>query len=301
MSVTPPAPAPETEEVYSLRAGLQERAGGFLVPLAATVLAFLIGGLVVLHHRPQPDHRVQGDLRGSRLQLSLRVADGPGHAGVVAGPPADPAGCDPSDPRGSRRGLLVPVRPLQHRRPGPVLGRVHLRPARGDAPRRPQPASPRRPLHPGRHPRRSLLGRHRRLPPRHRRSPRGDHDDHAQLDRVLRGQVAVRARRAVAGRGALAAAFGDHLRLCDALDHLEAVPPFRAPDSDRGAFHLLHRSQPHHARVRGPRGRVQRGGGAVQRHQREEELLPRARDLGRVRWAGRNGRPPRRQARGRPE
>jgi general nucleoside transport system permease protein len=48
VSVTPPAPAPETDEVYSLRTGLYERAGGFIVPLAATVLAFLIGGLVVL-------------------------------------------------------------------------------------------------------------------------------------------------------------------------------------------------------------------------------------------------------------
>jgi ABC-type uncharacterized transport system permease subunit len=48
VSVTPPAPAPETEEPYSLRTGFQERAGGFLIPLAATVLAFLIGGLVVL-------------------------------------------------------------------------------------------------------------------------------------------------------------------------------------------------------------------------------------------------------------
>jgi general nucleoside transport system permease protein len=47
VSVTPPAPPPE-EEVYSLRAGIYERAGGFLIPLAATVLAFLIGGLVVL-------------------------------------------------------------------------------------------------------------------------------------------------------------------------------------------------------------------------------------------------------------
>ena len=48
MSVTPPAPPPETDEVYSLRAGIYERAGGFLVPVAATVLAFIIGGLVVL-------------------------------------------------------------------------------------------------------------------------------------------------------------------------------------------------------------------------------------------------------------
>jgi len=48
VTVTPPAPPPEKDEVYSLRAGLYERAGGFLVPLAATILAFLIGGLVVL-------------------------------------------------------------------------------------------------------------------------------------------------------------------------------------------------------------------------------------------------------------
>jgi ABC-type uncharacterized transport system permease subunit len=48
VSVTPPAPAPEVEEAYALRAGFHERAGGFLIPLAATVLAFLIGGLVVL-------------------------------------------------------------------------------------------------------------------------------------------------------------------------------------------------------------------------------------------------------------
>jgi general nucleoside transport system permease protein len=48
MSVTPPAPTPEIEEPYSLRTGFQERAGGVLIPLAATLLAFLIGGLVVL-------------------------------------------------------------------------------------------------------------------------------------------------------------------------------------------------------------------------------------------------------------
>jgi general nucleoside transport system permease protein len=47
VSVTPPAQPPEGE-VHQLRAGIYERAGGFLVPLAATVLAFLIGGLVVL-------------------------------------------------------------------------------------------------------------------------------------------------------------------------------------------------------------------------------------------------------------
>jgi ABC-type uncharacterized transport system permease subunit len=93
VSVTPPAPPPETEEVYSLRAGIYERAGGFLVPLAATVLAFLIGGLVVLitGHNPLTAYKaifegagfnwflpwVTGDERTEAardLQQTMRVA-----------------------------------------------------------------------------------------------------------------------------------------------------------------------------------------------------------------------------------
>ena len=59
MSVTPPAQVPEAEEGYSLRAGAQQIATGFLVPLAATILAFLIGGLVVLltGHNPITAYR----------------------------------------------------------------------------------------------------------------------------------------------------------------------------------------------------------------------------------------------------
>ncbi len=58
MSVTPPAQPPEGE-VHQLQTGIYERAGGFLVPLAATVLAFLIGGLVVLitGHNPITAYR----------------------------------------------------------------------------------------------------------------------------------------------------------------------------------------------------------------------------------------------------
>jgi simple sugar transport system permease protein len=58
VSVTPPAQPPEGE-VHQLRTGIYERAGGFLVPLAATVLAFLIGGLVVLitGHNPITAYR----------------------------------------------------------------------------------------------------------------------------------------------------------------------------------------------------------------------------------------------------
>jgi general nucleoside transport system permease protein len=58
VSVTPPAQPPEGE-VHQLQTGIYERAGGFLVPLAATVLAFLIGGLVVLitGHNPITAYR----------------------------------------------------------------------------------------------------------------------------------------------------------------------------------------------------------------------------------------------------
>jgi ABC-type uncharacterized transport system permease subunit len=93
VTVTPSPPPPETEQVYSLRAGLYERAGGVLVPLAATVLAFLIGGLVVLltGHNPLTAYKAifegagfnwflpweTGDTRDAAardLQQTLRVA-----------------------------------------------------------------------------------------------------------------------------------------------------------------------------------------------------------------------------------
>ena len=44
------------------------------------------------------------------------------------------------------------------------------------------------------------LGRDRRLPEGDGRRPRGDHDDHAQLDRLLGGELPVRPRRSAAER-----------------------------------------------------------------------------------------------------
>jgi simple sugar transport system permease protein len=61
VTVTPPAPAPppELEETYTLHSTLYERIGGFAVPFAATVLAFFVGGLVVLitGHNPITAYR----------------------------------------------------------------------------------------------------------------------------------------------------------------------------------------------------------------------------------------------------
>ena len=168
------------------------------------------------HHRPQPDHGLPRDLRGSRLQLAVSVADGTGHDGVGARPPADAPRRDAADP--------LPRSPSPSRSAA-ASSTSAARASTGSGSSSPcssgrtSRASP-RPLHVALcilagHPRRSLLGRHRRLPARHRRGARGDHDDHAQLDRDLRREVVIRAQRALAGRSSLASPLGDHLRLGD--------------------------------------------------------------------------------------
>ena len=129
---------------------------------------------------------------------------------------------------------------------------------------------------PGGHDRRDRRGGHRRrhlgrpggraqgLP----RGARGDHDDHAQLDRDLHDAVPLRRQRAAHGQ------LGRQRRLQDHQD-LGAVPGHvgrRAADPHRhlpGAglrARLLRDPQPHDARLRGARGRPQPRGGALRRH-----------------------------------
>ena len=62
-----------------------------------------------------------------------------------------------------------------------------------------------------------------------------------------------------------------------------AGPPHRLLRGDRGARRLLADPQPDDPRLRRPGRRLQPRGGALQRHQRLEELLPGDGDLGRVR------------------
>ena len=94
------------------------------------------------HHRPQPVQGLPGDLPGHRPRLVLprRELLGPrpvrhvahvvpvGHVvGRRAEPPADAAADDADHPHGPRRRVRLPLRPLQHRRPGPVPRRLVLR------------------------------------------------------------------------------------------------------------------------------------------------------------------------------
>ena len=135
--------------------------------------------------RPQPVLDLQGDLQRQRAELAVSLGDGRGTDRCVVQPPAD-AGPDVlADARGVRRLVRLQVRPVQHRRAGPVHRRgAHLdvgrRVVRGDELRRctssSRSSSRRSP---------ELLGGDRGLSEGDRRRARGDLDDHAQLDRVL--------------------------------------------------------------------------------------------------------------------
>ena len=164
-----------------------------------------------------------------------------------------------------RRRLRVPLRALQHRRHGPVLGRLGLCAARGPARRRTDRHDPGD--HSCRHRRRDL-GRHRGRPQGLPRSARGDHHDHAQLDRDLRDAVPLRGERPAdrqpgrqrrleehQGPGAVPGAVGRR-----------AADPHRDLHRARLRGPVLRAPQPHDARLRGARRRLQSRGGALRRH-----------------------------------
>ena len=132
------------------------------------------------------------------------------------------------------------------------------------------------------------LGRHRGLPESDRRRPRGDLDDHAELDRDLDRRVPLRPRRAAPERHPdLRPDLERHRRGRQASRVLGRRRPPGAPRRllrrDRRARRLLADPQPDDARLRRQGGRLQPRGGALRRHQRLAQLLPRDGDLRRVR------------------
>ena len=52
------------------------RGGGVIVPLLTTLLAFLVGGLVMLVTGKRPDRHLRGDLEGHGPPVDLPVDDG---------------------------------------------------------------------------------------------------------------------------------------------------------------------------------------------------------------------------------
>src|SRR6185312_8263360 len=203
-------------------------------------------------------------------------------------PAADADRDDAADPDGARRGVRVPLRHVQHRRPGPVLRRADLL-ALGRPPlRRHVAAAARVPGDARRRRRGRRLGRDRRRAEGGGRRPRGDLDDHAELDRVLRRPVPVRARRPAAGLRALGAEVEPDRALGPAARDLgqPAAAPRRHLHRPLRAGGLLVHPQPDHPRLRGQGGRVQPRGGPLRRHLGLAQVRDRPGDLGRVRRPG---------------
>ncbi len=120
--------------------------------------------------------------------------------------------------------------------------------------------------------RRCALGRHRRLPEGDRRRARGDHDDHAQLDRDLGRRTTSSGS---AGHSSRAPRCSTRSPTTIARERQAAgvLGRSRPPGAARrplhralGARRLLADPEPHDARLRGARRRVQPGGGPLRRH-----------------------------------
>ena len=181
-----------------MKRGLQEA----LISLVTVALAFAIGGLAVLIAGSEPVRRLQEPVGRRRLRLALPVHPGQPVRRRPAvrrdQPAADARQLHAARADRSRGRVRVPLRPLQHRRPGPVLGRRRVR-ARDRAARRRPPPRARARGHRSCGGRRGL-GWHRGRAQGGARSARGHHHDHADLDRDLRHPVPVPGGRAVRRR-----------------------------------------------------------------------------------------------------
>ena len=92
--------------------------------LITALVAFVDRRLRGARSGPQPAVGVPADLQRHRSQLAVPVGDGRGPDVRGAQPAADADHRDPPGPDGSRGRLRVPVRPVQHRRPGAVRRRL---------------------------------------------------------------------------------------------------------------------------------------------------------------------------------
>ena len=111
-------------------------AAGVIVPLLTVLLAFLVGGLVVLVHRQQPDRDLRGDLRGHRASTgSSRGSTGEDRTVAALNLQQTLIITTPLILTGLAVAFAFRCRPVQHRRPGPVhrrrdrrrLGRLLVR------------------------------------------------------------------------------------------------------------------------------------------------------------------------------
>ena len=114
--------AAATTSAARLAAYLQ--GGGVIVPLLTAVLAFFVGGLVILITGHNPISTYKAIFNGTGLNwifpwvIERRAHD------RGAQPPADADHHHAADPHRARGRLRLPLRAVQHRRPGPVPRRL---------------------------------------------------------------------------------------------------------------------------------------------------------------------------------
>src|SRR5829696_1262403 len=220
------------------------------------------------------------DLRRHGPELAVPVDLGRRPRRRRAEPAADADPHRSTHPHRPGRRLRVPVRAVQHRRPGPVPRRLlHGRLARLGVRVDAGPAA-HRDLHGRRVRGRSAVGRDRRIAEGHDGRQRGDHDDHAQLDRDLDRHLAGQPQRAASEHGAeVRPCVARHRRGREAARLLggpgAAGPPHRALRRARRAARVLGAAQPDGHGLRGARGRLQPRRGPCRGHLRGAQLRPR--------------------------
>ena len=98
--------------------------GGVIVPLLTALLAFLVGGLVILVTGHNPLSTYKAIFNGTGLNWFFPWIVGRRAHDRGAEPAADADHHHAADPDRARGGLRLPLRPVQHRRPGPVPRRL---------------------------------------------------------------------------------------------------------------------------------------------------------------------------------
>ena len=198
--VSAPEPGSAAPITVAGRLSTYLKGGGIITPLITVLLAFFIAGLVVAFTGHNPFSTYRAIFEGTGLNWFFPWISAEDRDRRRAEPPADADRRDAADAHRPGGRVRVPLRPVQHRRPGPVPGR-HVRRRLDRLVVRRDARLAARHLRDGRRlRRRRRLGRDRRAAARHDRRERGDLDDHAQLHRDLDRPVPVRPRRPAAER-----------------------------------------------------------------------------------------------------
>jgi ABC-type uncharacterized transport system permease subunit len=172
-------PEPDEQSGFAALSSFYDRAGGLITPIAATVLAFFVGGLVVLATGANPLAAYKAIFNGTGLVWFFQI-------------PWDPHSSEFAD---LQQTLLITTPLILTALAVAFAFRCGMFNIGGQGQYWVGLICA---LYVGLH--FEGLGRHRGHPQGDRWRPRGDLDDHAQLDCDLDGALAGRARRTAAGK-----------------------------------------------------------------------------------------------------